>query len=112
MMKVKKISEVAAIEMLPGIFRRTMVYNNEAMVCHFDLKKGAEIPLHDHPASQLGYLISGKAEFYYETRENKIIVHPGDSYIIPGGVTHGAKMIEDCIIIECFAPSRPEYENE
>jgi quercetin dioxygenase-like cupin family protein len=108
-MKAIDTNEIDPKEMLPGIFRRTMVYNDDAMLCHFDMKKGSKIPLHDHPAAQLGYMISGKAEFYYETEDNKTIVTPGMSYMIPGGVPHGAKMLEDSLIIECFTPSRPEY---
>ena len=110
--KVKDKHSIEPIEMVPGIFRRTLVYNQDAMLCHFEMKKGAEIDLHSHPAAQLGFVVSGKAEFWYETKENKTTVLPGQSYIIPGKVTHGAIIIEDTEIIECFAPSRPEYENE
>ena len=111
-MKVKKVADVPAVEMLPGIFRKTLVYNTDAMVCHFDLRARAVIELHKHPAAQLGYVISGKAEFWYESKENATVVVPGDSYIIPGNVVHGATMIEDTTLIECFSPARPEYENE
>lgn len=111
-MKRKTVSGTPAVEMLPGIFRRTMVYNDKAMLCHFDLKRDAVIPLHQHPADQLGFVISGRAEFWYEIQDNATVVVPGDSYIIPGGVVHGARMLEDTILIECFAPARPEYHNE
>nr|MDO8118782.1 cupin domain-containing protein [Candidatus Sigynarchaeota archaeon] len=109
-MHVEKKNEIQPVEMVPNIFRRTLVNNDGAMLCHFDMKKGAEINLHSHPAAQLGYVLSGKAEFWYETKENYTIVTPGDSYIIPGGVMHGARMLEDTEIIECFSPSRKEYE--
>lgn len=98
------------MKMADGILRRTLVYNKDAMLCVFDMKKGATIDLHSHPAAQLGYVISGKAEFWWESKDNKNVVVPGDTYMIPGTVVHGATMLEDTTIIECFTPSRPEYE--
>ncbi len=110
-MQTRRTNDIHPIEMVPGIFRRTLVNNDDAMLCHFEMKKGAVISLHSHPAAQLGYVLSGKAEFWYETADNKTIVQPGDSYIIPGGIMHGATMLADTEIIECFSPSRKEYEH-
>ncbi|MHA1848921.1 MAG: cupin domain-containing protein [Promethearchaeota archaeon] len=105
------MNDKKTIEMIPGIFRTTLVYNKDAMLCHFLLKKDAIIELHSHDAAQLGFVIRGKAEFWQGDKSNKTIVNPGDSYIIHGGIIHGARMIEETEIIECFAPSRPEYED-
>ncbi|MBD3188842.1 cupin domain-containing protein [Candidatus Bathyarchaeota archaeon] len=111
-MKVKTIDNTRSVEMLPGIFRKTLVYDEDGMLCHFFLKEGSTIPLHDHEATQLGFVLSGRIEFMSESEEDTTIVDEGASYIIPGGVKHGARMIEDSRIIECFVPSRPEYYNE
>jgi quercetin dioxygenase-like cupin family protein len=111
-MKVKSLKDVEPVEQVPGIARKTMCYNDDAQLCHFDMKKGSIIELHSHPASQIGYVIKGKIEFWTETKEEKTIVEPGDSYIFPGGVVHGALLIKDSEVIECFAPTRKEYENE
>ena len=48
-MKQKSLESAKAIENPPGIVRRTLAYNDQAMLCHFELKKGTSIPLHDHP---------------------------------------------------------------
>ncbi|MHA1699144.1 MAG: cupin domain-containing protein [Promethearchaeota archaeon] len=109
-MKVIGKDSIQPVKMAPGIFRRTLVYNDDAMLCFFDMKASSVIELHSHPAAQLGYVISGKVEFWYESKDNKRVVVQGDSYIIPGGVMHGAMMLEDTQIIECFSPSRPEYQ--
>ena len=39
----------------------------------------------------------------------------GDNWCIPGGVEHGAEIIEDSVAIEVFSPVREDYlpkENE
>jgi quercetin dioxygenase-like cupin family protein len=36
-------------------------------------------------------------------------MHPGDAWTIPGGVDHGAKVLEDSVAIEVFSPPRADY---
>jgi quercetin dioxygenase-like cupin family protein len=110
-MLIKKKDEVEPVEGVSGILRKTMVYNEDAQICHFDMAQGSEIPMHEHPAAQLGYVISGSVEFMYETEDNTFVVVPGDSYLIPSNVPHGAHVLEDAEIIEVFSPTREEYKN-
>ncbi len=100
--------KVSPVEKPAGVFRRTLTWNNELMLCHFDMKKGAKIPLHDHRASQNGYVISGKLSFI--TEKDSFIAGPGDAYIFGPNEKHGAEVLEDTIVVEAFSPSRPEYE--
>ena len=34
---------------------------------------------------------------------------PGDSWSIPGGMPHGAEVLEDSVAIEVFSPVRDDY---
>lgn len=36
-------------------------------------------------------------------------VLPGDSWCIPGGVLHGAEIIEESVAVEVFSPVREDY---
>lgn len=36
----KRLEEQKTVEMLPGIFRTTLAYNDQLMLCHFYMKKG------------------------------------------------------------------------
>ncbi len=101
-------SELESVENPPGIFRRTMAYNDQTMVCHFTMKKGAEIPLHNHEAAQNGYIISGKVRFKKKEGDG-FIAEPGTGYAFAPWEYHGAEVLEDAEVIECFAPMRPEY---
>ncbi|MFX1337957.1 MAG: cupin domain-containing protein [Promethearchaeota archaeon] len=94
---------------LDGIYRKTMAYNDSVMLCFFDLEKDAEIPLHDHEAHQIGYVISGKLQFITETRGN-FIAQTGDSYVFDAWEKHGAKILETAEVIEVFSPSRDDYK--
>lgn len=100
-----------AIEMFPGFFRTTLVYNNQLMLCHFKMNKGAEIPLHHHVAVQNGYLIKGKVELVSADGSRKTI-EPGAAYVFDSEVVHGAYALEDSEYVESFFPVRPEYYPE
>jgi quercetin dioxygenase-like cupin family protein len=101
-------SETATVENPLGIFRTTIAYNEQLMLCHFFLRKDVRIPFHAHAASQNGYLISGKLRMLWETGQ-QFIAEPGSGWCFDSNVRHGAEAIEDCEAIECFAPIRPEY---
>ncbi len=110
-LKQKNVNEAKPVEAIPGIFRRTLAYNDASMLCHFTLKKGAEIPLHHHVPTQIGYVVSGRARFIGATEADAFEVGPGDSYLMPSNVPHGAIALEDTVFIEVFCPSRPEYQD-
>jgi quercetin dioxygenase-like cupin family protein len=103
-----RMADCAAVENPPGIFRTTLAWNEQAMLCHFRMIKGAKVPLHDHRAVQNGYLIRGRIRFV--NREGELFVaEPGTSWCFASEECHGAEVLEDCEAIECFAPARPEY---
>jgi quercetin dioxygenase-like cupin family protein len=111
MRETARKSETAAVESPVGIFRTTIAYNEQLMLCHFFLKKGVRIPFHGHPAAQNGYLISGKLRMLWETGR-EFIAEPGSGWCFDSNVRHGAEALEDSEAIECFAPTRPEYVPE
>ncbi len=102
-------SETDSVEGPPGVVRTTIAYNDQLMLCHFFLKKGARIPPHTHVAAQNGYLVKGKMRFIMEGGKN-FVAEPGDGWCFASNEPHGAEIIEDSEAIECFAPGRPEYE--
>lgn len=98
------------VENPPGVTRTTLTYNDEAMMCRFTLKRGAQIPLHDHRATQIGYVLSGKARFLAEKPESEFEVETGDSYVFSAFVKHGAIALEETEYVEVFVPARDEYK--
>jgi quercetin dioxygenase-like cupin family protein len=96
------------VESPKGVFRTTLAYNEQSMLCHFRLTRGARIPLHDHPAAQNGYLVSGRMRFLNEKGE-AFVAEPGTGWCFNPGERHGAEVLEDSEAIECFVPMRPEY---
>ncbi|MCJ7616348.1 MAG: hypothetical protein MUO43_07410, partial [Desulfobacterales bacterium] len=68
------LNEEKTVEMLPNLFRTTLTHNDEIMVCHFIAKKGALVPLHNHEAVQVGYVIKGSIRFFKKDGSSFITV--------------------------------------
>lgn len=101
-------NNVTAVNPLNGIYRRTLAYNNDVMLCQFILEKDAVIPLHNHDAHQIGYVISGKIKFL--TESDPFIAQAGDSYVFDSNEKHGAEILETTEVIEIFSPTRDDYK--
>jgi quercetin dioxygenase-like cupin family protein len=98
------------VEMLPGVHRRTMGTTDEAMLCEFFIQRDAVVPPHSHMNDQVGYIIYGKMEV--TIGDTSRICLPGDSYAIPGGVTHSARALVDSLAVDVFSPPRNDYRTE
>lgn len=90
----------------PGIELRTLVHGRATLMAEFRMAAGHELPTHVHPHEQTGYLVQGRIRL--RIGEHAHDAAPGDSWSIPGGIPHGATIIEDVIAIEVFSPVRED----
>ena len=100
-------AEAAAVEMFPGVVRRTLNSGDHTTLVEITMAEGATVPPHNHPHEQVGYVASGRVRFAIdgETRELK----GGDSYLVPGGATHEMTALEPSVCVDIFSPVREEY---
>ncbi len=52
--KITDLQQRKAVELRPGLVKTNLSYNADSMLCHFTMKKGAKIEIHNHPAVQNG----------------------------------------------------------
>ena len=86
---------------------KTLAYGENTLMAEFRLEAGANLPLHNHPHEQTGYLVSGKMEL--TIGNDTFPVNPGDSWSIAGGVEHQAAASKESVAIEVFYPVREDY---
>ena len=96
------------VEMLPGVQRRTLSCGERVMLVQFTFEKGAVVPLHRHPQEQAGYVVRGKLEM--RIGDETHLLKAGDSYLAPANMEHGAKVMEEAVVIDAFAPPREDYK--
>lgn len=101
-------SENGFVNILPGIKIKTLCYGQSMLMTEFRLLAGTELPKHEHPFEQTGYLVKGNITLVIGESHRNIL--PGDSWSIPEGVSHSAKVLEDSVALEVFNPARDDYK--
>lgn len=100
--------DINAVEMFPGVTRRTLVSGANATLVEIRLATGAEVPEHTHPHEQAGYVASGRVMLRFSDGEQRELA-TGASYLIPGGEPHFVRALEAATLVEVFAPVREEF---
>lgn len=100
-------TEATAIEMFPGVVRRTLNSGDHATLVEITMDEGAVVPAHTHPHEQVGYVVRGRVRFAIDGDARELAA--GDSYLVPGGATHEVTALEPSVCIDCFSPVRQEY---
>jgi quercetin dioxygenase-like cupin family protein len=91
----------------PGLHRQVMSYSPAMMLVRHTMKKGWVGTRHSHPHEQMVYIVSGGIRF--EHPGGVFEAHPGDSFLVPGGVEHQASAVEDSEVLDIFTPMREDY---
>ncbi len=105
--RVGRRATTPAVEIFPGVVRRTIGWGDRAMVCEITLAAGSVVPPHDHPHEQCGYLVSGRLAF--TIGDTTHLLEAGDGWLIPGGTTHAVEAPVASVAIDVFSPVRDEY---
>ena len=100
-------SESGYSPVIKGILQKTLAYGEKTLMAEFLLRKGSVLPPHTHPHEQTGYLVKGRIRL--SIGDETFEAQAGDSWCIPGGVEHGAKIIQDSVAVEVFSPVRDDY---
>ena len=100
-------AEATAVEQFPGVVRRTLNSGDLTTLIEVTLDEGAVVPDHTHPHEQIGYVATGRVRFEIDGEEREL--RAGDSYLIPGGVSHKVTALEPSVCIDVFSPVREEY---
>jgi quercetin dioxygenase-like cupin family protein len=95
-------------ELAPGV-QLKVTWGQHIMLSFVRLSPGGVVPAHSHPHEQGGVCLEGSMEFTIgaETR----IVRRGEGWMIPGGVTHAVRALEDgATALDIFYPHREDYK--
>src|ERR1700675_205889 len=90
-----------------GLKRRVLAYNDKLFLAEHEMVKGWVGRVHSHAHEQIVYVVRGhlKVTCAGET----VDVRTGDTFVVRGGVKHGASAVEDSLVVDVFTPCREEY---
>jgi quercetin dioxygenase-like cupin family protein len=103
-----KAAGVEPVEMVPGVWRRTLSWGERLMVVQVTLEEGAVVPAHRHPHEQITYVVEG--ELSMEVEGQTYVLGAGDSLLFPSDVEHGAAALQRTLVVDTFSPPREEYK--
>ena len=96
--------DVPEVEAAPGVWMRP-VFGERLNLSLVRMVPGAVAAEHDHSEEQIGIVLEGSCEF--QLGEEARALRPGDVYVAPPFVPHGATAgDEGCRILDSFAPPR------
>lgn len=84
--------DLATSEPQPGIQRR-LVPADHATVAVSDLAPRTVVETHKHETEQVGLILKGSLVLVVAGEQR--ILTPGDSYRVPAGAAHGARVFEE-----------------
>ena len=90
-----------------GVIRRVLAYNSGLMCVENTFDTGAVGSLHNHPHTQITYVVSGKFSFTIDG-ETKIVAK-GDTMLKTDGVVHGCTCLEAGVLLDIFTPMREDF---
>ena len=91
----------------PGLTRRVLAYNDKLFLAEHEMVKGWAGALHSHPHEQIVYVVHGRLKV--TSQGNTYDLRTGDTFVVRGGVEHGASALEDSLVIDVFTPCREDY---
>jgi quercetin dioxygenase-like cupin family protein len=101
------IKETELISPEAGLSRQVLAYNEKLMLVRNLMEKGWIGLRHRHPHEQLVYVIRGHIQF--TGGEGTFNARTGDSFVVPGGVEHQARALEESEVLDVFYPFREDY---
>lgn len=102
-----EISTLEEKEIIPGFFAR-MIHTERMTVVYLTVEAGSALQSHAHPHEQVTTILEG--EFEMTLGEEKKVLTPGKSAVIPSQVPHSGRAISACRLVDVFSPAREDYK--
>jgi quercetin dioxygenase-like cupin family protein len=91
----------------PGLTRHVLAYNDKLFLAEHQMVKGWAGAMHSHRHDQVVYVVRGRLKVNCLGKTFEL--RTGDTFVVRGGVQHGASAIEDSLVIDVFTPCREDY---
>ena len=104
---VVKHKEGKVTEPESGLKRRVLAYNEKLFLAEHEMERGWVGTLHRHPHDQIVYVVRGHLRV--NCVEQTFEIRTGDTFVVRGGVEHGASALEESLVIDVFTPWREDY---
>lgn len=91
---------------MPLLSRRRVIAE-KMMISEITLKKGCDVPMHQHENEQISCVLRGWLRFQTQLTDGKTQQHDvrgGEVLVLPSHVPHSALAMEDTVVLDLFSP--------
>src|SRR6266850_7658898 len=93
-------------ENVTPLFTRQAIHTSRMTLLKLRLKKGAVVPMHQHPHEQITMMASGLVRVELDGKD--VLLRPGDILLIPSNASHLFEALEDSVETDVFTPPRED----
>lgn len=98
--------DLPTISPAPGVRGHVLQLERATMIV-FDLDPKTVVETHKHEVEQFGTVVKGSLAMAIAGEQR--ILTPGDTYRIPAGAAHGARVFEEATrVIDVYTPARTD----
>lgn len=94
-------------EQLNPLMTRQYVVGANTMLARLVMRKGAQVPMHNHVNEQISHVIAGSLIFRIEGKD--VTLRAGEVLCIPPHVPHEVIALEDSVALDIFNPPRQDW---
>ncbi|MEU7433856.1 cupin domain-containing protein [Streptomyces sioyaensis] len=84
------------------------IHTENVTFAAWSFEAGTRVPAHTHPHEQITQCVAGA--LILEMPDEEIVLHAGETAVIPGGVEHGARADTASRGVDIFHPVREDYK--
>jgi quercetin dioxygenase-like cupin family protein len=90
-----------------GLKRRVLAYNEKLFLAEHEMMKGWVGSMHSHRHDQIVYVVRGHLKVRCGGKTFEL--RTGDTFVVRGGMEHGAAALEESLVVDVFTPWREDY---
>lgn len=90
-----------------GLKRRVLAYNEKLFLAEHEMVKGWVGSIHSHRHDQMAYVVRGHLKVMCGGKTFEL--RTGDTFVVRGGMEHGAAALEESLVVDVFTPWREDY---
>ena len=100
-------SAIPVTQVSEGI-ERQLFWGDRVMVCRLVIAPHTVTAVHSHPHEQITMVERGRVRYIVDGHE--LVLEQGEMLHLPAGITHGATMLDqEVVLIDIFSPVREDF---
>ena len=89
-------------KIMDGVYMKPVHCSQELAATEALLEKGARVPAHSHPSTQVTIVLRGR--LLLRAGGQELVLEAGGYTVIPPGVPHEAEALEETVVLDINAP--------